>query len=63
MNEPILNRFFTVEDIHKMREYNYEVTKNFTVEELRNYYKKSADEGERRIKEFRKGIEPTIRKR
>ena len=54
MSEPILSRFFTVEDIHKVREYNYEVTKNMTVEELRTFYRKGADEGERRINELRK---------
>ena len=53
MNEPILSRYFTVEDIHKVREYNYELTKNMTTEELRNFYKKGADEGERRINEFK----------
>jgi len=54
MNEPIVSRDFTVSDIHKVREYNYEITKNMTTEELRNFYKKGADEGERRINELRK---------
>jgi len=44
---------FTVEDIHKVREYHYEPTKNMTAEERRAFYKKGADEGERRMKELR----------
>ncbi|MDR2532355.1 MAG: hypothetical protein LBC82_05890 [Oscillospiraceae bacterium] len=54
MNEPKISRDFTIEDIHKVREYNYEITKDMTTEELRNFYKKGADEGERRINELRK---------
>ena len=54
MDEPILSHYFTVEDIHKVREYNFEITKNMSPDELRNFYKKGADEGERRINEFRK---------
>jgi hypothetical protein len=53
MNEPVISRDFTVEDIHKIREYNYEITKNMPTEELRKFYRKNADEGERRIEEFR----------
>jgi len=56
MREPIISRYFTVEDIHKVREYNYEITKSMTTEELRNFYKKRADEGEQRINEFRKKL-------
>ena len=33
---------FTIEDIHKIREYNYEVTKNMSLEERNNYYKARA---------------------
>ena len=54
MREPVISRNFTVDDIHKVREYNYEITKNMKNEELRNYYKQRADEGERRINELRK---------
>jgi len=54
MDEPVVSDNFTVDDIHKVREYNYEITKNMTIDEIRNYYKKRADEGERRIFELRK---------
>ena len=54
MDEPVVSDNFTVDDIHKVREYNYEITKNMTIDEIRNYYKIRADEGERRIFELRK---------
>ena len=33
MEKPVLSPHFTIEDIHKVREYNYEVTKHMTDEE------------------------------
>ena len=45
---------FTVEDIHKVREYHYELTKDMTVAERRAFYKKGADEAEKRIHELKK---------
>ena len=45
---------FTIEDIHKIREYHYELTKNMTTEERRTFYKKRADEAEKQIQELRK---------
>jgi hypothetical protein len=44
---------FTIEDIHKVREYHYELTKDMTAEERRAFYKKLADDAEKRIQEFR----------
>lgn len=38
MEMPVLSPDFTVEDIHKLREYNYEKTKNLPPEERRRYY-------------------------
>lgn len=38
MEKPILSPDFTIEDIHKLREYNYYRTKNMTPAERRNYY-------------------------
>ena len=54
MDEINLSPKFTIDDIHKVREHNYEITKHMTIEELCNFYKKSADEGERRINAIRK---------
>lgn len=38
MEKPILSPNFTIEDIHKLREYNYYCTKDMTSSERRNYY-------------------------
>lgn len=38
MERPILSLNFTIEDIHKLREYNYETTKNMTKQEKMDYY-------------------------
>ena len=35
---------FTIEDIHKIREYNYEMTKNMTRQEKKVYYNEGARE-------------------
>lgn len=45
---------FTVEDIHKVREYNYLKTKDMTPTDRRNYYKAGAMEAQKRIDEIRK---------
>lgn len=44
---------FTVDDIHKVREYHYELTKNMSDEERRAFYKKGADEAEQKIQAIR----------
>jgi hypothetical protein len=33
-----ISLLFTIEDIHKIRERNYEVTKNMTIDEKLQYY-------------------------
>ena len=38
MERPILSSDFTIEDIHKLREYNYYLTKDMTPQERMNYY-------------------------
>lgn len=53
MEKPILRPDFTIEDIHKLREYNYEMTKDMTVEEKVAYYNNSGKEAEREIKRRR----------
>lgn len=50
---------FTIDDIHKIREYNYEMTKEMTTEEQRAYYNKGADSMMKRIEEIRKGKQPS----
>ncbi|MDE6924887.1 MAG: hypothetical protein K2P59_06435 [Acetatifactor sp.] len=44
---------FTIEDIHKLREYNYEMTKHMTEEERMDYYNKRGREVQREIEEAR----------
>ena len=36
--EPIISPDFTIEDIHKIREYHYELTKDMTTQEKINFY-------------------------
>ena len=36
--EPIISPDFTIEDIHKIREYHYELTKDMTMQEKINFY-------------------------
>ena len=38
MEKPILSPNFTIEDIHKLRAYNYYLTKDMTPQERRNFY-------------------------
>ncbi len=53
MSELKISPAFTVEDIHKVREYHYELTKNMSSEERHGFYKKMADEAEKQIKEIK----------
>ena len=41
--KPEISKDFTIDDIHKIREYNYEETKNLTVAEQAAYYKAKAE--------------------
>ena len=53
MEKPILSLDFTIEDIHKIREQNYERTKDMTVAEKVTYYNNSGKEAEREIERRR----------
>ena len=44
---------FTLEDIRKIRDYDYEMTKNMTSQEQIDYYNKGAEAGFKRIEELR----------
>ena len=44
---------FTLEDIRKIRDYNYEMTKNMNTEEMVAYYRKGAEEAFKRMAELR----------
>ena len=44
---------FTIEDIHKVREKNYEITKDMTEQERRDYYNTRGMEVHRKIQQMR----------
>ena len=47
----VISPSFTIEDIHKVRENNYNITKNMTPQERRDYYNKRGMEVHRQIQE------------
>lgn len=49
MDRPILSPNFTIEDIHKLREYNYYQTKDMTPQERMDYYNSRGMEVHREI--------------
>ena len=53
MTKPDISPNFTIDDIHKIREYNYEQTKNLSPKEQCDYYNNKA---EKFLKEA--GIQP-----
>lgn len=53
MKALVISPDFTVEDIHKIREQNYEQTKDMTIEEKVAYYNNSGKEAEREIERRR----------
>jgi len=55
MEPLIISPDFTVEDIHKIREWNHERTKDMTVEEKVAYYNNSGKNAEKEI-EKRKAL-------
>lgn len=53
IKKPKISPNFTIEDIHKIREYNYEITKHMTVEEKLAYYNTPRTDALERIKRMR----------
>ncbi len=51
MEKPILSPDFTIEDIHKLREYNYEMTKNMSRQERQSYYNDAGMEVHKMLQE------------
>lgn len=51
MDKPVLSPNFTIEDIHKLREYNYYQTKDMTLQERIEYYNSRGLEVHRKIQE------------
>ena len=53
MEALVISPDFTIEDIHKIREQNYERTKNMTIAEKVAYYNNSGKEAEKEIERRR----------
>lgn len=53
MDKPVLSPNFTIEDIHKLREYNYYKTKDMTPQERMDYYNSRGMEVHRIIQEHK----------
>ena len=53
IEKPTISPNFTIEDIHKIREQNYERTKDMTVAEKVAYYNNSGKEAEKEIERRR----------
>lgn len=51
---PKISPDFTIEDIHRIREYNYEMTKGMTVDERLRYYNAPRTDAEEEIEKRRK---------
>ena len=52
--QPELSPNFTIDDIHKIREWNYERLKDATEEERTDYYRAGAEAMQRSIEERRR---------
>lgn len=53
MEKPVFKDSFSVDDIHKLREYHYEITKDITTEERIKEINDKADEVEREVEAMR----------
>ena len=51
MEKPVLSPDFTIDDIHKLREYNYSLTKDMTLQERMDYYNKKGRAFQQEIEE------------
>ena len=61
ITKPNISPDFTIEDIHKIREYHYELTKDMTVAEKVAYYNNSGKEAEKEI-ERRRALKRKIKR-
>ncbi|MCI8694989.1 MAG: hypothetical protein HFH91_20220 [Lachnospiraceae bacterium] len=53
MGKPVLCPDFTIENIHRLREYKYELTKHMTDEERMDYYNKAGRAVQRKVEAAR----------
>ena len=52
--KPDISPNFTIDDIHKIREWHYEILKDATPEEQIEFYRKKSENGRRAIEEIRR---------
>ena len=50
MNKPIINDSLSVDEIHKIREYHYEITKNMSNKEVADEINKEASKFKKKLK-------------
>ena len=50
MEKPVLSPDFTIEDIHRLMEYNCKMTKHMTDEERMDYYNKAGREVQKNLR-------------
>ena len=60
MKKPVLSPNFTIEDIHKLREYNYEITKDMTDKERMDYYNNRGREVQRKLERMKARSEERV---
>jgi len=53
--QPEISKAFTVEDIHRLRAWNFEKLQDATEQERTQYYRASSDEFQLLVKSLRKG--------
>lgn len=53
MEKPMLSPDFTIEDIHKLREYNYQITKDMPRQERMEYYNSKGRAFQKEIEEHK----------
>ena len=51
MDKPIISPDFTIEDIHKIREYHYELTKDMPFEDRATFYRDGLSEFQKYLAE------------
>jgi hypothetical protein len=59
--KPVLSMNFTIDDIHKIREWHYEQLKDATIEERIAFYKEGSNDVLRMIEEHRSLNAPAFR--
>lgn len=53
MEKLALSPYFTIEDIHTLREYDYEMTQHMTDEERMDYYNKRGREVQKKLEKMK----------